>query len=82
MLFKRPRKRSRYAEDVDSERKSFDEKSTAVRGKTVNLRRADLASRRDNAAESESTRLLDEDVPNEVVIMLLPAVIITDVNSL
>jgi hypothetical protein len=37
----------------------LEEKSTAVRGKTVNLRRADLASRCDNASENESTRVLD-----------------------
>lgn len=45
----------RYAGAVERERKSLDEKSTAVCGRIVNLRRADLASLRDNASLNEST---------------------------
>ena len=92
MLFKSARKRSRYAEDVDSDRKSLEEKSTAVRGKTVSLRRADLASRRDNAADSESTRVLGEAVLNALdaldaldvpgwVAAIVSTFMFTDVNS-
>jgi hypothetical protein len=65
VLFRRERNRSRYADDVDSERKSLEEKSTAVRGRTVNLRREDLASRCANAAENDSTRVGGEDCRHE-----------------